>query len=56
MQITDITGKVLAVIPLSGEGKSSVTANISGYAAGIYTYSLIVNGQIVGTKEMTAIR
>ena len=57
LQITDINGNVLGIIPLSGSaGKSTVTASLSGYAAGTYMYSLIVNGQLVGTKQMTAIR
>lgn len=57
MQITDATGKVLALIPLaSGEGKNTLTANVSGHASGTYTYSLIIDGQLAGTKQMIAIR
>jgi hypothetical protein len=57
MQITDVSGKVLAVIPLSsGGGKNMLTANVSGYAAGTYNYSLIINGQLVGTRQMISIR
>ena len=56
MQITDVNGKVLAVIPLSGSGKNTLTANVSGYAAGTYNYSLIVNGQLVGTKQMISMK
>jgi trimeric autotransporter adhesin len=55
MRITDMTGKVLAVIPLSGSGKNTLKADVAGYAAGTYTYSLIVNGQLVSTKQMTSI-
>ncbi len=57
MQITDVNGHVLGIIPLSGSaGKSTVTASLSGYAAGTYMYSLIVNGKLISTKQMTAIR
>jgi hypothetical protein len=56
MQITDVSGKVLAIIPLSGNGRNTVTASVSGYASGIYNYSLIINGQLIGTKQMISIR
>ena len=56
MQITDLTGKVLAAFPLSGSGKNALTANVAGYAAGTYCYSLIVNGQLVATKQMISVR
>ena len=56
MQITDITGKVLAAFPLSGSGKNTLTANVSGFAAGTYCYSLIVNGQLVATRQMVSVR
>ncbi len=57
LQITDVNGNVLGIIPLSGSaGKSTVIASLSGYAAGTYAYSLIVNGQLVSTKQMTAVR
>ena len=56
MQISDMTGKVLAVIPLSGSGPSSITADVAGYAAGTYSYSLIMNGKIVSTRKMVSVR
>jgi hypothetical protein len=56
MQISDIDGKVMAVIPLTGSGRSSITADVAGYAAGTYTYSLMVNGRIVSTKKMVSVR
>jgi hypothetical protein len=55
LQISDIFGNVLALIPLSGNGKNTVTADVSGYAAGTYLYSLIVDGKLVGTKKMIAL-
>jgi len=56
MQITDLTGKVLALIPLSGSGKNTLTANVNGFASGTYNYSLIVNGNLVNTRQMISIR
>jgi len=56
MQITDLTGKVLALIPLAGSGRNTITASTTGFASGTYTYSLIVNGQLVSTKQMISIR
>ena len=57
MQITDVMGKVLAVIPLSsGDGKNTIRADVSGYASGTYSYTLIVDGKVVGTKQMISVR
>ena len=56
MQITDLTGKVLALIHLAGSGRNTITASTTGFASGTYTYSLIVNGQLVSTKHMISIR
>jgi trimeric autotransporter adhesin len=57
LQITDVNGHVLGIIPLSvSAGKSTLTASLSGYAAGTYMYSLILNGQLVGTRQMIEVR
>ena len=57
MQITDASGKVLALIPLStGGGKNILRADVTGYAAGTYNYSLIIDGRLAGTKQMIAVR
>jgi trimeric autotransporter adhesin len=56
MQITDATGKLLATIPLSGSGKNTLTANVSGFASGTYNYSLIINGRLISTKQMISVR
>jgi hypothetical protein len=56
MQITDISGRVIAVFALpAGGGKNTLTANVSGYAAGTYYYSLVINGRIVNTRQMTSL-
>jgi trimeric autotransporter adhesin len=57
MQITDASGKVLALIPLSpGGGKNTLRADVSGYGSGTYNYSLIVDGKLAGTKQMVSVR
>jgi hypothetical protein len=56
MEITDVTGKVLALIPLADTGRNTLTANVSGFASGTYNYSLIVNGQLVSTRQMISVR
>jgi trimeric autotransporter adhesin len=58
MQITDATGKVLALIPLStsGGGKNTLRADVSGYASGTYNYSLIIDGKLAGTRQMISVR
>jgi trimeric autotransporter adhesin len=58
MQITDASGKVLALIPLSPQssGKNTLRADVSGYASGIYNYSLIIDGKLAGTKQMISVR
>jgi hypothetical protein len=57
MQITDATGKVLALIPLSpASGKNTLRADVSGYSSGTYNYSLIIDGKLAGTKQMISLR
>jgi trimeric autotransporter adhesin len=56
LQITDATGKIVSTIPLSGSGRSSVTADAAGLASGTYQYSLVVNGKLVSTKQMVLVR
>ncbi len=53
MQITDMSGKVLKTVTLDRNavnGQLTIKANELG--AGTYLYTLIVNGQIMGTKKM----
>ena len=50
--INDATGKMVKQINLSGNGKGSVSINAAALPSGVYTYSLIVDKQIVGSKQM----
>jgi len=56
MQITDMSGKILQIIPLSGLGRNSVTIDTSSLSTGTYSYSLLINGQLAGTKKMVTAR
>ena len=49
--IFDMTGKTLKQIPVSGS-QQSVTIQGYEFSAGMYLYSLIVNGQEIDTKRM----
>ena len=51
LQITTIDGKVLDNFPLKN-GNSFITLNARQLAAGNYIYTLIVDGQIVESKQM----
>ncbi len=50
--ITDKTGKILKAINVSGIGKSSLNIDTSTLASGAYSYSLLVDGKIIGSKQM----
>jgi hypothetical protein len=50
------TGYDNTAVGYAAETKNMLTANVSGYAAGTYNYSLIINGQLVGTRKMISIR
>lgn len=50
--VTDFTGKILKTINISGQGKGILQLDASTFAAGIYNYSLYVNGKIIDTKKM----
>jgi trimeric autotransporter adhesin len=56
MQITDMNGKILQIISLSGVGRNVVTLDTSSFASGAYNYSLLIDGQLAGTKKMVSMR
>jgi hypothetical protein len=56
MQITDMGGKVLQIVSLSGVGRNSLTIDTSSLSTGTYSYSLFVNGQLAETKKMVSVR
>jgi hypothetical protein len=50
--VTGKNGKTIKTFNVSGSGKGFVTMNASTIAAGAYQYSLVVDGNIIGTKQM----
>jgi hypothetical protein len=52
MIITDMSGKALKEIPISGSGKGSVQVDASLLSGGAYQYSLYVDGKLINTRQM----
>ena len=52
IQVTAIDGKLLGTIPITEKGAGRVTIKSQAYPAGTYFYSLVIDGQIVTTKQM----
>ncbi len=50
--ISDNNGKTLKQLNVSGAGKGSINLNASSLAAGTYSYSLLIDGKKVDTKQM----
>jgi hypothetical protein len=50
--VTDITGKTLKTINVSGQGKGVLHLDASTLASGSYNYSLYVDEKLIGTKKM----
>jgi hypothetical protein len=51
LQFTSAAGEVLQTIEVS-PGKGTVTVHAGELTAGAYQYSLLVNGRIIGTRQM----
>lgn len=56
MQITNSGGQVVKSVVLSSTGYGQVTINAGELAAGNYFYSLYIDGQLAGTKQMVLIK
>ncbi len=50
--ISDMSGRVLKTISLSGKGAGQITLNSVDFAAGNYTYTLLADGKRTATKQM----
>jgi hypothetical protein len=50
--ITDKDGKTIKQINISGAGKGIVNVDASAFAAGVFNYSLVVDGKLIATKQM----
>ena len=56
IKITDINGKTLKAINISGSGKGALSVEASILSSGAYNYSLYVNGNLVSTKQMERLK
>lgn len=55
--VYDMNGRVMSRIPLQARaGKGSVQVDLGSWAAGTYSYTLFVNGQIRDTKKLQIAR
>ena len=54
--VIDINGRLLKKITVPGRGKTSVTIESTNMSSGIYFYSLVVDGKVVGTKRIAVLR
>ncbi|MFK7935084.1 MAG: T9SS type A sorting domain-containing protein [Saprospiraceae bacterium] len=52
LQINDQNGRVLKVEMLQGNGHGQITLDAKALPQGTYSYSLLVDGQLVETKQM----
>ncbi|MBX3163500.1 MAG: T9SS type A sorting domain-containing protein [Bacteroidetes bacterium] len=51
LTVYDLSGKQLATFPME-KGNTSLTISGNDLAAGIYLYSIIADGNVMGTKRM----
>ena len=54
--VMDVNGRLFNKIEVPGRGKTSVTIESTNMSSGIYFYSLVVDGKVVGTKRMAVIK
>jgi hypothetical protein len=54
--IADKNGKIVKQVNISGSGKGSVNIDVAALPSGTYNYSLLVDGQIVGSKQMMLVK
>jgi hypothetical protein len=54
--VTDKNGKLLKQMNISGSGKGTLHIDASTLAAGIYSYSLYVDGRFVASKQMELLK
>ncbi|MEO6329343.1 MAG: tail fiber domain-containing protein [Ginsengibacter sp.] len=56
IKITDINGKTLKTVNISGSGKGTLNVEASILSSGAYNYSLYANGKLVSTKQMERLK
>jgi hypothetical protein len=53
IQITNLaTGQIVRTVEVSGQGHNSVSVDLGQMSSGMYSYSLIVDGEVVASKTM----
>jgi len=52
LMVFDLQGTLKKTIPVNGRGETFVTIQAKEFVAGMYHYSLIINGQEIDTKKM----
>ena len=52
LYIYDLKGSQIKTIAVAGRGKTSITIYGNELQAGMYIYSLIIDGILVGSKQM----
>ncbi len=50
--IYDMSGKQIQQMPIADRGNTYIEMNSAGLSAGMYLYSLIIDGQLIDTKRM----
>ncbi|HRI21377.1 MAG TPA: tail fiber domain-containing protein, partial [Panacibacter sp.] len=56
LAVNDANGKLLKQVLLSGTGKGKTTIETASLAAGTYTYSLVIDGKLIGSKKMILVK
>lgn len=56
LQISDKQGRILKTEALTTKGQGAIILDVSTMSVGAYAYSLIVDGQVVATKQMMLTR
>jgi len=52
LQVVDQNGRIIKTIPIQATGKGQITLQANLLSAGAYSYSLILDGQVMETKQM----
>ncbi|CAN5758037.1 hypothetical protein BH10BAC2_BH10BAC2_07750 [soil metagenome] len=50
--IADKTGRTLKQVNITGTGKGSVSIDAAAMASGVYSYTLVADGKIIGSRQM----
>jgi hypothetical protein len=56
LEITDMHGEIITTMAVSGSGFGQIIVQTAQLAAGVYNYSLFVDGKLVDTKKMVLIK